>query len=174
MKSEISLKFSGGLLGGAGAGGDDDDDDFGLTRFIGSAGDFFTDFFGGNSNEKKKPNEGININRRNDVKPKKKPEVVKKTPKNSASKLKAEADDQKDASIMGTIQETLEEFAADDDDEEEPSNTTTERVESTEAEHEEDDDTNVGEKPEKNYEDEEEDDVSVIIFMQISSFSFTP
>lgn len=141
-----------------------------MTRFLGSAGDFVTDFFGGNSNEKKKPNEGININRRNDVKPKKKPEIVKKTPKNTASKLKAEADDQKDASIMGTIEETLEEFAADD--EEQPSNTTTERVESTEAEHEEDGESNAAEKTEKDYEDEEddEDDVSVIFLANFVVF----
>lgn len=150
--------LSGGILGGGGGGGgDDDDDDFGLTRFLGSATDYVTDFFGGDSSQKKKPNEDIKIDRKNDEKPNKKPEIVKKTPKNSASKLKAEADDQKEASILETIGETIEELTAD---EEQPTDSTTEKTESTENE-EEHEDEEQEEKEDKEYEEEnDEDDVS--------------
>lgn len=151
------FSFLGGILGGGGGGGDDDDD-FGLTRFLGSASDFVTDFLGGNSDEKKKPNEGIHIDRKNDEKNKKKPEHVKKTPKNSASKLSVEADDQKEDSLIKTIEETIEDLAAD---EEQSTDVTPEKDEPTEteadAEHEENDDAVVKDN------DSEEDDVSFIL-----------
>lgn len=154
--------FPGGILGGGGGGGgDDDDEDFGLTRFLGGATDFVTDFLGVNSNEKKKPNEGINIDRRNDEKLKKKPEIVKKTPKNSPNKLKSEADDQNEDSVIETIEKTIEELAADG--EEQTTDSPIEKTEPTEAEHEESDETDA---TEKEYEDEdEEDDVSIFLKM---------
>lgn len=157
MNGKIA-KFSlaGGILGGGGGGGDDDDDDFGLTRFLGSASDFVTDFFGGSSNEKKKPNAEININRRNDEKHKKKPELIKKTPKTS-NKLKSDANTQNEDSIMETIEETIEELAAD---EEQPTDSPTEKAESNEAELAENEETSA---TDKDYEDDG-DDVSFNFF----------
>lgn len=99
-----------------------------MTRFFGTAGDYVSDFFGGNtSNKKKQPNDGILINRKNDEKAKKKPEFVKKTPKNTASKVKAD-DDENEGSVLDTLEETIENLAAD---EEQPS--TTEKDEATET-----------------------------------------
>lgn len=88
-----------------------------MTRFFNTAGDFVSDFFGETTpaaKNKKKPNEGIIIDRKNDEKLKKKPEIVKKTAKTSAaSKLKAKPDN--DESLLDNFESTFEELAAHDD-----------------------------------------------------------
>lgn len=134
--------ITGGILGGGGGGGAaDDDDDFGFTRFFNTAGDFMTDFFGGDSStkNKKKPNEGISINE----KTKKKTDIVKKTAKNSANKVK----DEDDESLLGELEDELTEEL---DDKDEKSSDQTEEGELKEVEKEKDDDTD-------EYKDEEED-----------------
>lgn len=72
-------------LGAGGGGGDDDDDGFAGFSLLGSASDFIGGLFGSDSN-KKKPAEGITINRRNDVKEKKKKNADLKK-KSSISKM---------------------------------------------------------------------------------------
>lgn len=88
-----------------------------MTRFFNTAGDFVSDFFGGTSTaakNKKKPNEGIAIDRKNDEKPKKKPEIVKKTAKNpAATKIKSEEPENED-SLLDNLESTLEELASDE------------------------------------------------------------
>lgn len=146
----------GGILGGGGGGADDDDDDFGFTRFLGSASDFVTDFLGGNSDEKKKPNEGINVDSKTSEKTKKKSEFVKKTAKNSANKLKAEDDED---AIIKTIEETIENLTAD---EEQSTDNTTKKAESTESNDEIQNEENNNAEKDYDDDDEEDDDVSSI------------
>jgi len=149
----------GGILGG-GAGGDDDDDDFGLTRFLGNTANFVSDFLGVSpSSKKKKPNEDIKIDRKNDEKTKKKTDFEKKTPKNSASKLKAETDDNDDVSVLETIEDTIEELTSDED-QPTTSEGTTETVEIVEGEGEgevEKEET-ITDENDKDYDNEDDDD----------------
>lgn len=90
----------------------------GLTRFFNTAGDFVSDFFGEGTaatKNKKKPNEGIVIDRKTDEKLKKKPEIVKKTAKTStANKLKSKTNDD-DSSLEYDVESTLEDFEGSDD-----------------------------------------------------------
>lgn len=110
-----------------------------------------TDFFGGDSaaaKNKKKPNEGIAIDRKNDEKPKKKPEIVKKTAKNSAA-TKVKSEPENEGSLLDNLESTLEELATD----EKPSAADDKNESNAAEENDEDDD------------DEEEDDISKCFIM---------
>lgn len=86
---------------------------------MGGASDFVTDFFGGNSgqNKKKKPNETIRIDRKNEEKLEKKSESVKKTSKNSNNKIESETTEKEPDSLLDAFQETIDELSSDGDEE---------------------------------------------------------
>lgn len=105
---------------GAGGGGGDDDDGFAGFSLLGSASDFIGGIFGSDSNQKKKPSESITINRRNDVKEKKK-KIADLRKKSSISKMDEDVLEESDENTTESLEKSTENLKTKDDDTEDES-----------------------------------------------------
>lgn len=146
---------------GAGGGGDDDDDGFAGFSLLGSASDFFGSFFGSESNKKKRPSEGITINRRNDVKESKQKDVdlkdqssiskideevfetediTEKPTEKKKRKTKDEDDNDDEPSIYSVVEAAIDGLSGDDSDDSEEKKEADKTKPSADKENDEDDD----------------------------------